>query len=173
METIAVYWEPKIKTYGIHLRTGLSMVSFFLQPSSPGRREGSLASAAKAVGDLLLVFARPSTDSGMRLHLLFECRPSWHMLDKFNETVGARSSGLQVDADVELVYFQGPHFGDRYGIADAAFQALESGNIPILAAACTGASVYIVVPKQRAVEAKSALTGSFTVPGSSDGHRES
>jgi hypothetical protein len=30
METFAVYWEPIIKTYGIDVRTGLSLISLDL-----------------------------------------------------------------------------------------------------------------------------------------------
>jgi aspartokinase len=38
-----------------------------------------------------------------------------------------RNSGfdLQIHGPVELVHFSGPHFGDRYGVAAAAFVAVE------------------------------------------------
>jgi hypothetical protein len=166
METIAVYWEPKIKTYGIAEKTGLSMVSFFLLMEELGRGEGRLRRAASAAGDLLLVFARPSAHSGLRLHLLFEGRPTWHLLEEFSgATGGGKPSGLRVDADVELVYLQGPHYGDRYGIADAAFGALINAKVPVLAAACTAASIYIVLPKDAAAPARKALSEKFIVPG--------
>jgi hypothetical protein len=166
METIAVYFESKIKTYGIAQRTGLSMLSLLLPFSAFGRGNRSLRRAASDAGELLLVFARPASEGGLRLHLLFEGRPSWHLLEEFSEAADdSNPSGLRVDAEVELVYLQGPHFGDRYGIADAAFRALGAENIPVLAAACTGASIYLVVPKQTASKAKRALSGSFTVPG--------
>ncbi|MCF8051434.1 MAG: hypothetical protein K9L59_09375 [Desulfobacterales bacterium] len=166
METIAVYWEPKIKTYGIAEKTGLSMVSFYLLTEELERGEGRLRRAGSAAGELLLVFARPSAQGGLRLHLLFEGRPTWHLLEEFSgATGGGHPSGLRVDADVELIYFQGPHFGDRYGIADAAFGALLGADIPVLAAACTGASIYIVLPKDTAAAARKALSEKFIVPG--------
>ncbi len=168
METIAIYWEPKIKTYGIAERTGLSMVSLDLPAEELISGEGRLRRAGSAAGELLLVFARPPAkgQGGLRLHLLFEGRPSWHLLEEFSGvTGGGKSSGLRVDADVELVYFQGPHFGDRYGIADAAFGALLLAEVPVLAAACTGASVYIVLPKGSARTARKALSEPFVVPG--------
>ena len=166
METIAVYYESNIKTYGIDQRTGLSMLSLLLPLSTFGRDNHSLFRAASDAGDLLLAFARPATGGGLRLHLLFEGRPSWHLLEEFSEASHDSSpSGLRVDAEVELVYLQGPHFGDRYGIADAAFRALGKESIPVLAAACTGASIYLVVPQQTAEKAKRALSGAFIVPG--------
>ena len=166
METIAIYWEPKVKTYGIAERIGLSMVSLDLLTEEMIAGEDRLRRVGSAAGEFLLVFARPSKEGGFRLHLLFERRPSWHLLEEFSGvTGGGRSSGLRVDDDVELVYFQGPHFGDRYGIADAAFGALLAANVPVLAAACTGASIYIVLPKGSARAARSALSEPFVVPG--------
>jgi hypothetical protein len=166
METIAVYYESNIKTYGIAQRTGLSMVSLLLPLSAFGQGNRRLCRAAYDAGDLLLAFARPATGGGLRLHLLFEGRPSWHLLEEFSEAADdSNPSGLRVDAEVELVYLQGPHFGDRYGIADAAFRALGAQRIPVLAAACTGASIYLVVPKQTASKAGKALSGTFSVPG--------
>jgi hypothetical protein len=111
METIAIYWEPKIKTYGIAERIGLSMVSLDLLTEEMIAGEDRLRRVGSAAGEFLLVFARPSKEGGFRLHLLFERRPSWHLLEEFSGvTGGGRSSGLRVDDDVELVYFQGPHF---------------------------------------------------------------
>jgi aspartokinase len=97
---------------------------------------------------------------------VFENRPTWHLLEEFSGAAGGgRPSGLRVDADVELIYFQGPHFGDRYGIADAAFGALFAADVPVLAAACTAASIYIALPKDTAGRACKALSESFVVPG--------
>ena len=58
-------------------------------------------------------------------------------------------TSLQTIAPVELIYLHGPHFQDRYGIAEAALSPLQKADIPILAAGCSGTSVYIVVPENR------------------------
>lgn len=71
---------------------------------------------------------------------------------------------MQTTSPVELVYFHGPHFGDRYGIADMALGTLRRKGLPILAAGCTGASVYIVVPEQRSAEIKQILSDVFDTP---------
>ena len=71
---------------------------------------------------------------------------------------------IQTTSPVELVYFHGPHFGDRYGIADTALGTLRRKGLPILAAGCTGASVYIVVPEQRSAEIKQILSDVFDTP---------
>jgi len=69
-----------------------------------------------------------------------------------------------MEAPVELLSFQGPHFGDRSGIANATLNPLLDKNIPILAAGCTGASVYIVVPENQAEVSKQHLEKVFNTP---------
>jgi len=64
----------------------------------------------------------------------------------------------------ELVFFQGPHFGDRYGIAEVAVAALASGRVQMMAVVCSGACVYIVLPEGRSEEAVRVLAGTFDIP---------
>ena len=71
---------------------------------------------------------------------------------------------LRVDNPVELVYFQGPHYGDRYGIACAALSALAKHGVTVLAVVCAGASVYMITPKGMACTARNALIGAFSIP---------
>lgn len=159
METIAVYWEPRIKTYGIAERTGLSMVSLLLPVSDFDPEGCSLLRMAPE--DCLLAFARPAGGGDLRLHLLFTGRPARDLL----EALGPAADTCRVDIGVELVYFQGPHFGDRYGIADAALRALAAQKLQVLAVTCTGSSVYLVLPEQAAAAARKALAEAFLVPG--------
>jgi len=71
---------------------------------------------------------------------------------------------LQTTSPVEMVYFHGPHFGDRFGIADTALGTLRKKGLPILAAGCVGSSVYIIIPEQHSAEVKQALSGVFEAP---------
>jgi hypothetical protein len=65
---------------------------------------------------------------------------------------------------VELVLFQGPHYGERFGIVDASLQALAAKGLNLLASACSGSCVYLVVPQGTADDVVSALSDSFDVP---------
>ncbi len=164
METIAIYWEPEIKTYGLFERTGLSMVSFSLSVAGYGRDNRRILRAA-AAADLLLNFAHLTASGDLRLYLFFNATPQQRLLEAFKTlSAGGGPCDVSVETEVALIYFNGPHFGDRYGIADAAFQALDIGNIPILAAACSSASVFIALPKQTIQEARKALAASFFLP---------
>jgi len=46
---------------------------------------------------------------------------------------------------VGILFFHGPHFGDMYGIADAAFSSLLKAGIKIISSGCSSASVFLVI----------------------------
>ena len=71
---------------------------------------------------------------------------------------------FHLTSPVELISFQGPHFGDRYGIAYSAFKALDDQGVPILIAVCSGAAVYIVLPEKKLQDARPLLLEAFEVP---------
>jgi len=159
METIAIYWEPVIKTYGIIERTGLSLVSLALDSTRSDPAIIDYLDAARTRDNVKIVFASGATDEGLRVNILLDGEAAL-------PGDGDSPPGLRVDAPVELVYFQGPHFGDRYGIAQAALDALADANIALRSMVCAGASVYLVVPEGQAGAAGKALTKAFAVPNS-------
>jgi hypothetical protein len=182
METFAVYWEPIIKTYGIIERTGLCLVSLELPDRIRDGGDCLSHIASRFGGSLILIFSRPATPTGLRLNLLLDRFPDNVAAAEKVETVEKNvqpfqpkdmdlaafddvCSGLRVDNLVELVYFQGPHYGDRYGIAAAAVTALAKRGVPLLAVVCTGASVYLITPKGMACAARNALSDAFSTPG--------
>ncbi|MBN2034323.1 MAG: hypothetical protein JW836_13705 [Deltaproteobacteria bacterium] len=65
---------------------------------------------------------------------------------------------------VELVFFHGPHFGDRYGIAEAAFRALTDNGIKAFASACSGSCIYLVLAEGESEGAVQFLSGTFEIP---------
>ena len=73
------------------------------------------------------------------------------------------ATSLQTIAPVALIYLHGPHFQDRYGIAEAALSPLQKADIPVLATGCSGTSVYIVVHENRADEAATCLAETFVI----------
>lgn len=62
-----------------------------------------------------------------------------------------------------MLYFHGPHFGDRYGIFNAAAACLENEGLELLLAGCTGASVTLVLPMGQGTAAVSALKKGLTL----------
>ncbi len=152
LETIAVYWEPVIRTYGFQVRTGLTLVCLETG-SGPGWGLSGDDAGLFSGANLIMAVALPTESGGLRTGLVFS--------GKVPEASGFHG---RADRPVELLYFQGPHFGDRYGIAAAALGALHRAAVPVIAAGCTGASVYIVLEPGRADEAVASLSDAFRVP---------
>ena len=85
----------------------------------------------------------------------------------FGKFVLPAAEGCQcrVTTPVELLFFQGPHYGDRYGIADFTYQALKNHADLLLATVFSCASVYLVLPEGSAEGVKDRLTAYFNIPG--------
>ncbi len=166
METIAFYWEPIIKTYGFQEKTGLSLHRISL----PADRAIAWGARIREMGSeetrFLMALGQVVNGGNLQLDLLFEEKPDAshkRMLEALTESEPRAS--LQIDAPVHLIYFHGPHYGDRHGIAHAALGALMEKNTPILSASFAGASVYIVVPQKSAGAAARILSKNFSTPG--------
>lgn len=163
METIAVYSEQPIKTYGIGVETGLCLLSAVVDAVQMTELSRGCFSSSCFPGRVLMVSATPVDNGRLLVHFVAAAPPF--------KAVGPQNASSPVDVvcGVELVFFHGPHYGDRYGIAVAAFGALAVKAVPVLSVACSGASVYIVVPQGRAGDASAALEAAFVVPSQEDG----
>jgi aspartokinase len=180
MEIVASYWEPKIKTYGFQKMVDLSLVE--VTPGTDGME--SLGLALHSLGeegiDFQLVFSSSAPEKSGRCFFLTG-RSGLEKLSelKRQDRAGADKGSFRVVSSVELVLFQGPHYGDRFGVADASLRALATEGLGVLATVCTGSCVYLVVPEGTAEGVVSALSESFDVPravrrdqGKFPGHRE-
>ncbi len=65
---------------------------------------------------------------------------------------------------VSVLFLHGPHFGDRYGIADAFVTALRNGDIPILALSCAVSSISAIIAGNDPDKAIEVLSTRFQTP---------
>ncbi|MDY6851554.1 MAG: hypothetical protein SV487_05705 [Thermodesulfobacteriota bacterium] len=162
METIAVYWEPKIKTYGFQYASDLCMLELsfqFGQMAAWGLRIQELGELGISF-DLVLV--QQSGGQGLEFYLVFPRQWEDSALNYFHQIIQEKGPGVvRTFSPVDLIHFSGPHFGDRYGIAEAAFTALANRGVPVLASACSASCIYLVLPEKRAEEAGEALAEVF------------
>jgi hypothetical protein len=174
-ETSAKYVETKIRTYGIGTKAGLALCSATI-PVTALAEWGDRIRMLEDHG-LRFAFASAETlpDGCIRLCFLSEAEAiDSEELTAFTEDNGYESvirsvldgaeENITVVTDVCLISLQGPHFGDRYGIAEHAFTALMNGSVPILAAACVGAMIYMVVPEAGKHRSTSLLSEVFETP---------
>ncbi len=96
-----------------------------------------LAGAPGKSGSMDLAFCLRETDrNGGRLDERALC------LDSFTEKTAVYRTG-----GMAAVYLHGPHFGDRYGIANTLVSALEGNGISIEALSCTVSSMSAVISR--------------------------
>ncbi len=165
METIAVYWEPKPKTYGFKEVIDLSLMNIEIRPGKMSQWGLWLMELADLNIGFHLSIAKYSNRQELRLYILLEKFWADSVLSHIDKRIDPESEKyFHLTSPVELISFQGPHFGDRYGIAYSAFKALEDRGVPILIAACSGAAVYIVLPEKKLQDARPLLLEAFEVP---------
>lgn len=160
METIAVYWESRIKTYGFQRIPQLALVEL----SCP-------IEAIKSLGEILthddiqglkapFIVAQ---ESDRELSFVF-CLP-----EREGKGFHASLEQTHISAShryiypVGIIFFHGPHFGDRYGIAEAAFSAISKAGIQLIASGCASSSVYLILAQDDLDRAEEVLTKTFEV----------
>jgi aspartokinase len=164
VETTATYWEARIKTYGFHTRTELCLFQLTVERF----RIALLGQAFCRMGEeeipLLLTFAR-DTPQGLSASFVVPRLLEGRVREMLQEDESlARDKASTQALPVEIVFFYGPHFGDRYGIAEATLEPLEGCGIHPMATACSGSCVYLVLPEGRSEEAVRILSQAFEIP---------
>jgi len=165
LETIAVYWEPKPKIYGFKEVTDLSLLNIGIEPGKMSTWGLRLMELADLDIGFHLILAKYSKHQRLRLYMLLEKVVANSVLSYLDKKINLESEKyFRLTSPVELISFQGPHFGDRYGIAYSAFKALDNQGVPVLIAACSGTAVYIVLPEKKLQEAGPLLAEAFEAP---------
>jgi len=160
METIAVYWESRIKTYGFQRIPDLALIEFSCPLSE-------IKSLGKIFSQDHLIVLKPkfiiSQVSNHEISFIF-CLPLKEGKD-FHATLKktSRSTPERYIHPVSIIFFHGPHFGDRYGIADATFSTLSKAGIKIIASGCSSASVFLVLAQHDIDKAEEILSETFEV----------
>lgn len=164
METIAVYWEERIKVYGITPKNGLSLATLQFPYCDLVHLAAWARTLEQKINRFELITCQGSEEGG-ELHLLLESRHLENLEmslqgDKFLE----ESVDLSLLHPVDLLYLHGPHFQDRYGILDAALQALRNHDIEIIGSGCAGTSMYLILPDGIGPTGHKVLTDTFLIP---------
>lgn len=166
METIAVYWEPVIRVYGFDIRKNVAVLELDFQLEAADYwGECIEALAGSGAGFIMAMIqcvdhATARSCIGVKQDYAAACRQILEDGSKKGYTVTIR-----LRQPVDILFFHGPHFQDRYGIAEAAFRNLDRQRITLHTACCTGTSVYMVVNDGEAELARDMLAKGFKVPG--------
>lgn len=163
LATAAVYWEPTIQIYDMSLQRGLSLLHLQLPASS---ETAPLSPLPEWSGTFILAGAQRGQDNSLHLDVLLPAEAAQTLLRdiKRREPGNKQLRVVGEESGVEVVSFFGPHFQERYGIIHTAIAALRSCNLPLLAAGCSGTSVYLVLPEDGGPRAMHSLAECFTIP---------
>lgn len=154
IQTRARYVEKKIKTYGIKCLEGyfLTVARSSAADISALTESGTIKDADRSNFDFACA-AAIGTDQYM-----------WSVLtpDKPDKSLISGHEHTVMKAD--MLYLFGPHFGDRHNIAARMMDCLESDNLQVLQAGCTGAGISLVLPEESGKRAEASLAKVFDSP---------
>ncbi len=165
METIAVYWEDRIKTYGFSEVTGLALVQWSASPEALSGLGSGIRDMGESDMGMLLVLGQGLASRPTEFGLLVKQRCEDQTIRRLRNILGeGASENVSSRSPAGLIHFYGPHFGDRYGIADAALRALTDCGVPILAISCSASSIYLALSEAWMGKAREALSKAFLRP---------
>ncbi|MDD9305094.1 MAG: hypothetical protein HUK40_23245 [Desulfobacter sp.] len=149
-ETRAFFQEEKIKTYGFSLIPGLCLKRIFC-PWNQLEQAIRFLQNTDDIFSFATAFAH-----GKRIHLYWLAQES---------SLTPKACPVEFfQEQVDLITFQGPHFGDRFGIFNTAAACLESAGLELEISGCTGASISLVLSKGEGSRALPALEKGFETP---------
>jgi len=165
LETIAVYEEEGVKVYGITEKADLAL-AILRFPTHQIERWGVLiAEFENHIKQFDLITYHATNKDLTELHLLFDREEAERLNKIIKKKVQADpQTEFRLIQPVDILYLHGPHFQDRFGIADVAFNALLQNKINILVAGCAGTSMHLVTPANQGRNSLKILTETFLIP---------
>jgi len=163
METIAVYWEERIKIYGISTKQGLTLLSLYpVDVSATG-----IAVMCSSLSSFLPEFVLSAYQQGAkpRFDIVMPGEIETDAAARLRQALdNLKDVGVTVVNDVTMISLHGPHFQDRFGIAEVAVKALTVSHIPVLLHVCAGTSLQLIVPSNWCKQASDLLHQTFVIP---------
>lgn len=161
-EVVASYQEKRPKVYGLEYHEHQALMKVPLKDSIDIGRLGSCFKEFAGL-DLNLTFLTtcPSSDR----EVLAFCLP--YSEEKTIARIleeAVPDSELKCIAPAAVFSMNGPHFGDRHGIANELLTALEKSGVELLGLNCTIASITAVVRSPQMQQTVEAIQTCFEVP---------
>jgi len=162
-EIIASYQEKRPKVYSLNWHLNLDL--FEIRSLSTELRNMAQLFMNLDKAGLKLTFLISSAVGGNQEQKFFLAFPH-ATKDTFRENLGNLTS-WEVRKDSQAVAsfsMNGPHFGDRYGIAALLLKCFHEAGIRPIAIGCTVASITGLVESGQVKAVTEAIRGSFDVP---------
>jgi aspartokinase len=162
-EVVASYQEKRPKVYGLEYQEGQELLQIGLKCGHMGSVGTALKEFARL--GLYLTFFNTSPGQEKGRERLFICLPKSEGHSN-TEIITRIASAVKIETIFPVATFamNGPHFGDRYGIASELLHALDKEKVALLGLNCSIASIIGVVPSPQIQSAINALQKCFEVP---------
>ncbi len=155
----------KIPVYTISQKTGLYLIILTFLQERLALLGGLLEEVGRQGTSFDLAMGRAMPEGRQSLLLLMESASAQKLAAKIAALIDSGpGSTMEMMREAEALFLFGPHFEDRYGIADAAISLLAQKPGILVGACCTGTTIGLVVPQNRACEAAKMLEVNFMVP---------
>ncbi len=154
-EVVASYQEKKPKVYFLEYRTNqhlielhfcsdntVSYLTKVLVNSNGNQVISFLSSSPKKRGSVLMVSVSNSEFDFSILH----------------------QQGISLHTDMSVFCMNGPHFGDRYGIAELIFKAVDEADVQVAGISCSTNSIVGVLKSRDIEKLISYLKDYFEIP---------
>lgn len=158
MEIVAVYDEHPIRTYGLEAQEGF----LWLTAQRPLAVLGNLPDWQALEQAASPAFFTATLREGRMI--LRVCLTQADLPGMLKALDGLGFAPQLPARPVSLIHLQGPHFGDRYGIAAAALSSLAEAGARLLAMNAAVHSLFLVVEPTQAKVALASLAQAFTAP---------
>jgi len=162
-EVVASYQEQRPKVYGLEYQDGQELVFIRLSNHSIGDFGAVFKEFASLGLNLTFSSISPCNEEGKEI--LAFCLPASEIR---SHTVMIKNQVPDTEIDsaspVGIFSMNGPHFGDRYGIASELLTAFDKDQINLLGLSCTIASITGIVPSAQLVSSIQTIQDCFEVP---------
>jgi aspartokinase len=162
-EIVCSYQEEIIKVYNITHQSDLDLWTIKL----PVNRLADFGAALLELDELRIkipfLVSKSSLD-GESIYFAFCFAALYH--DELGQSLNRYLLNIELShlGPVSVFFLHGPHFGDRYGIANALLKVVRDAGIPTLAMSCAVSSISVVVQGRDENRTIEALNSSFQIP---------
>ena len=165
VQTIATYWEKQIRIYGVSESRDLGLLRF-TYPSADTLGLGRLILEGESLCSRFeLVSSQAAGPEHFLLNVVGAGKEIMQLAEMLvPETIRRWQTEPELISPVAAIYFHGPHFQDRFGIAYAVEKALAPHDVSMFFCGCTGTSVYLIVSEKDRKLAGAVIREHFLIP---------
>jgi aspartokinase len=161
-EVVASYQEKKPKVYALQWQANQELFYLRHQQGFSGRVAAMFSELSKIELSITFLISGPLNENDT---IIIFCLPEGKK-NQYESIIDFLPSGLVAERRPSVAYFSmnGPHFGDRYGIASELINVLQKAGNPLIGLSCSIASITGILPGEQIQDGLKTIEECFEVP---------